>query len=301
MTAILSKRVPQHMLPVLVPAFWLILSAAAHAAEPAFDKLLPAPACADGWVMDGKVQLFDRDSLFDRINGEAELYLPYGFERLAYARYESAKDPKVAVDADVYVMGSPLDAFGIYASYRRKDAAEAGIGVEGTVTPSQLLFYQDRYLVRLQVTGATTLGQEVFRACGTAVAGRLPKPAGPPPEIEALRVPGVIAKSERYISQSLLGYEFFTRGFIADAALDSGQVQVFLVPERTPDAARLALAQYRSYLKAPGTGVLESVDPLYGGVVVEQEGRYLIGVVRAKDARQAKQLIGQVRGRLGRK
>ncbi|MEK6744196.1 MAG: DUF6599 family protein [Nitrospirota bacterium] len=301
------------MLPsnIIVIAFLLSLialtpgQAAGHPAEMA----LPGQACAEGWVMDGKAALFDKDGLFDRINGESELYFPYGFEVLAYGRYENRKDRSIAIDADVYVMGSLLDAFGMFANYRRKDAADAGVGAEGTITPSQLLFYQDRYLVRLQVTGATTLSPDVFLACARAIARNLPENRGRPNELDAFMVPAVVKKTERYIAQSLLGYDFFHAGLIADAIVNGAQLQVFLVPERTPDAARKTIDRYRAYLAGSGSDgrvtetkgriLLEAADPLYGTVLVEQAGRHLIGALRVKDATAAKQLIEQLRTRVG--
>jgi len=272
--------------------------------------LLPAPACADGWVLDGKATLYDKDSLFDRINGESELYFPYGFTQLAYGRYESRKDPKVALDADVYAMGSLLDAFGMYANYRRKDSASAPVGADAVLSSSQLLFYQDRYFVRLQVTGATTVDEAVLLACGRSISQKLPKGTVIPKELDAFAVPAVVKKTERYIASSLLGYEFFRRGLIADAVLGKDEAQVFLVPETNADAARAAFDRYHGYLKTGNTGVqvsgssgrmsLEAVDPLYGNVVVQQSGRYLAGAVRVKDRAAAKQLVGQVLARAGR-
>ena len=240
---------------IIVIAFLLSLTAATpgQAAGHRAEKALPGQACAEGWVLDGKVALFDKDGLFDRINGESELYFPYGFEVLAYGRYENKKDAKVAVDADVYAMGSLLDAFGMFANYRRKDAADAGVGAEGTITPSQLLFYQDRYLVRLQVTGATTLPPDVLLACARAIAKNLPANTVRPKELDALAVPAVVKKSERYIAQSLLGYEFFHRGLIADAVVNGAPVQVFLVPEQSREAARTTFDRYRAYLAGSGS------------------------------------------------
>ena len=294
---------------IIALLFSLSASTPGQAAGPAAEKALPGQACAEGWVMDGKVTLFDKDGLFDRVNGESELYFPYGFEVLAYGRYENKKDPKIAIDADVYTMGSLLDAFGMFANYRRKDADDAGVGAEGTVTPSQLLFYQDRYLVRLQVTGATTLSPDVFLACARAISRNLPGNRGRPKELDAFLVPAVVKKSERYIAQSLLGYDFFRAGLIADALVNGVLVQVFLVPERTPEAARRARDQYRAYLKqsgsdarvteAQGRTLLEATDPLYGTVLVEQAGRHLIGAARVKDVLAAKQLIEQLRSRVG--
>jgi hypothetical protein len=287
----------------------LIASTPGRAAGPTAENMLPAQTCAEGWVMDGKVSLYDKEGLFDRINGESELYFPYGFEVLAYARYENKKDRSIAVDADVYTMGSLLDAFGMFANYRRKDANEAGIGVEGTLTPSQLLFYQDRYFVRLQVTGAATVDQAVLLTCAGAIAKNLPPNRGRPKELDALAVPAVVKKSERYVAQSLLGYDFFHAGLIADALLNGILVQVFLVPERSRDDACKSFDQYRAHLSTSGSNVrvteaqgrflLEAVDPLYGMVLVEQVGRHLVGAVRVKDGVAARQLIDQLRARVG--
>jgi hypothetical protein len=275
------------------------------AVEGTIEKVFPAPACAEGWVMQEKATLYNKETLFDRIDGEAELYFPYGFELLASARYQSSRNPKIAVDADVYRMGSLLDAFGIYANYRRKEDAVVPIGAEGMASSSQLFFYQERYFVRLQATGTTSLGPDIFLACASAISQNLPRNAVRPKELEAFVIPGVVPKSERYIAQSLLGYDFFRRGLIADAMLNGEQMQIFLVPEDSREAAAKVFDRYRSYLQTSGkdiqvTGMpdrnsLDAFDPLYGNVYVEQEGRFIIGAIRAKSTSAEKQLVGQLR------
>ncbi len=218
------------------------------AVEISMERFFPESACADGWILDGKVAIFDKDTLFDRINGESELFFPYGFQKLAYARYENKQNPKVALDIDVYRMGSLIDAFGIFANYRRKDDADMPIGAEGTISSSQVFFYQDQYFVRLQVTGAVSAPHAVLKNCALAISQNLPHPAARPAELEAFRIPAVVKKSERYVAQSLLGYDFFRRGLIADAKAKDETIQVFVVLESSSDAALKALDQYRSYL-----------------------------------------------------
>jgi hypothetical protein len=273
------------------------------------ENLLPPRGCAQGWTLKDKAALFDKDTLFDHINGEAELYFPYGFDMLATATYMNRKNTEVWIVADVYRMASLLDAFGIYSNYRKADAAGVTVGAEGFVSSSQLMFYQDRYFVRLQVTGATSLEQDVFLACARSVSKKLPFNASPAGELEHLKIPGIVPKTERYIAKSLLGYAFFRRGIIADALLKGERVQVFLVPEDSVSAAREVFDRYRSYLEAEGKDIrlqekpdhvsIEAVDPLYGGVFVEQSGRYIIGVVRLKEPSSATKLIEQLRERLG--
>jgi hypothetical protein len=290
--------------------FVLTISTPVHvfAAEDSIINILPTPGFAPDWVMQDRVTLYNSDTLFDHIDGEAELYFPYGFDMLATATYLNKKDPEVWVVVDVYRMDSLLNAFGIYSNYRKADAAGVVIGTEGFVSSSQLMFYQDRYFVSIQVTGATSLEQELFLACGRIVSRNLPPNAGRPRELEVLAgIPGVVTKSERYLGQSLLGYAFFRRGMIADVMIGGERVQIFVVFENSPDAARKAFDDYRSYLKAEGqemnvTGTtdlisLTAVDPLYRGVFVEQSGPYLIGAIRMKKASAAKPIVEQLRER----
>jgi len=296
----------------LLILMWLLYAPiAGYAVETDIAKALPAPACIEDWPMDGKAALFDKESLFDHINGESELYFPYGFELLAFARYVNRHNPQAAFDADIYKMGSLLDAFGMYANYRRKDDTDINVGAEGTASSSQLLFYQDRYFVRLQASGTPNPGPDVFLACARTISEKLPRNTGRPKELDAFTIPAIERKSIRYIAQSLLGYEFFRKGIVADAILNDEPFQVFLVLENSREAARKAFDQYGEYLKTsdknaqiakmPHQISLKARDPLYGNVVVEQAGQYIFGAVRVKDTSGAQQLIEKLRKRIAGK
>lgn len=288
----------------------LCLSLPAFAADPAIETLLPAQSCTDGWVMEDKPVLYTKDNLFDYINGEAELYFPYGFEVLATARYVNAKNPAVSLVMDVYKMGSLTHAFGMYANYRRSDDDSVNAGADAVISPSQMLMYQDRYYVRLQASGAPEIEKNIFLACAQALSKNLPQTLSRPKELDVFKISAVIPNSERYIAQSLLGYAFFRHGYMADATVNSEQVQVFMVPEASQEAARKAFDQYRTYLKESGTEArttetadrisLIATDPLYGGVAVQQAGRYLTGAVRLKNPDAAKQLLDELGSPLSR-
>lgn len=273
-------------------------------------SILPAGGCAAGWVMDDKPALFTVETLFDHINGEAELYFPYGFDALATARYVKKDAPGSELMADVYRMGSLLDAFGIWSNYRKADTPGCAVGADCALSSSQMLFYQDRYFVRLQATGTPTPGQDVFLACGRALSRNLPAGKGRPGELELFHVHGVVPKTERYLPQSVLGYPFFRRGMTAEANLNGELAQVFVVFEDSAAAARKVFDQYLASLKEAGLEAkrsgkegwssLEGNDPLYGKVIVEQWDRYLIGAIRLKDAAAAKPVIEALRKRASR-
>jgi hypothetical protein len=298
------------ILAVIRAALLLSLAFATPSATAASDSLLsalPAGGFAVGWVMDEKPALFTEDTLFDHINGEAELYFPYGFDSLATARYvkKGAADTGIAID--VYRMGSLLNAFGIWSNYRKAETPVCAVGAECVLSVSQMLFYQDRYFVKVQATGSAVPPHDVFLACGNAVSRSLPAGKGRPGETDLLRVRGVVPKTDRYVPQSLLGYPFFRRGLTAGATPGGEQTQLFVVIEESPAGARKAFDQYLASLKEAGREVhrtgtgdrvsLEGADPLYGKVIAEQSGRYLVGAIRLKDAAAVKPIIEEMKAR----
>jgi hypothetical protein len=280
----------------------------AGVAQPSIKDVLPAQGFAEEWTIDGKVEHYDKDTLFNHINGEAELYFPYGFDVLASANYIHKKNQDLSIVADVYRMASVLDAFGIYSNYRRPNNSWVAIGAEGFVSPSQLMFYQDRYFVRLQVSGETNLPKDLLLTCARAISKNLPAGSGQPRELEVLKIPALVQKSERYLAQSLLGYAFFRRGLIADAAVKDEKMQIIAIREDTPADARRTFDQYHTYLKAEAQSIeltesatqrmVMAVDPLYGDVQVMQSDRYVIGTVRVKNNALAKQILEQLRRRI---
>jgi hypothetical protein len=273
----------------LLPALFLLtlLVPSGSQAGGDMEELLPPVSCGAGWKMEGKPLFYDRDTLSDRIDGEAELYFPYGFDRMAASRYASEKNLAAGIDVEIYRMGSLLDAFGMYANYRQKEGSTLRVGAESNLSPSQLFFYQGRLFVHIQVTGADDAGTEAVAKCGLAVASRLAGAKNGPPELSALDRPEVVKGSERYLPQSLLGYDFLNKGFMADAVVGGKNLQVFLLLATTAESASAAFDRYRSQVtqgKAGGggkdTAVLEGVDPLYGPVMVMRKGGCLAGALK---------------------
>jgi hypothetical protein len=273
--------------PLLAPLFLatLLVPFCARAGDN-MEELLPPVSCGSGWKMEGKPFFYDRDTLSGRIDGEAELYFPYGFERMAAARYASGKKPEAGIDVEIFRMGSLLDAFGMFANYRQKEGSTLGVGAESNLSPSQIFLYQGRHFVHIQVTGADDAGS-ALADCGRAVASRLPGAKNGPPELTALDRPEVVKGSERYLPQSLLGYDFLNKGITADAVVGGTNLQVFLLLGTSAESASAAFDRYRSQVPQgkvePGgkeVAILEGVDPLYGPVMVLRKGGCLAGALK---------------------
>jgi len=278
------------------------------AADTSIENLLPSPGFSEGWVMEGKVNSYTKDTLYEYIDGESELYFPYGFEIVGSALYMKVSNPNIALVADVFKMGSLLDAFGIYSNYRMPYAEKVKIGSEGFVTQSQLMFYKDRYFVRLAASGTLTLERIVFIACAEAIAKNLPGGSSRPKELELLKIPDVIPQTEKYIAQSVLGYAFFRKGLIADATFNGEPLRVFVILDESVKASGHTFDQYTGYLKESGVqpqiskdtrGItLITQDPLYKGVIMRQSGSYLLGAINLKDPVKGASLIDRLQSHI---
>ena len=92
---------------------------------------MPASGFSPGWALEGPIKKYTGEDLFEYINGEAELYLQFGFKILTAGLYLKEGNEKLGITADVYEMGSDLEAFGIYANYRKPEAESIKAGTEG--------------------------------------------------------------------------------------------------------------------------------------------------------------------------
>jgi hypothetical protein len=272
------------------------------------EKLLPATGFAEGWVMKEKIDTYTEKDLYKYINGEAELYYPYGFKALATAVYVRSDNPEVGIIADIYEMGSPIDAFGVYSRYRDPDEEQISIGAEGFVNESQLLFSKNRYFVRLSPSGTVTMERSVFIACAHSIAEKIPGDSSILKVLDILKIPDIIQKTETYIVQGVLGYAFFKKGLTADAKLDGNVIRVFVVMEDSSESSRKAFDEYNVYLEKSGAEFSVSKDntfptiiardPLYKGLALMHAGKYLVGAAKLTDPASAVPIIKKIQSRI---
>ncbi len=296
------------VLSILCLFYLSLVSTFAVAAEDQEKRMLPASGFSPGWALAGPIKKFTGEDLFEYINGEAELYLQFGFKILTAGLYVKDGNQDLGIAADVYEMGSDLEAFGIYANYRKREADPVKVGTEGFVSPSQLMFCQGRYFVQLNASGAVRQDRAVFLNLAGMISRNLPASSKSPPELTLLKIPALIPKTEKYVPQSVLGYPFFKKGLTAQALLDGRPVRIFVLLEDSMEGARHTAQAYEKALKEKGVALkkeAESVpeilcaqDPLYGGVCLQPAGKYVLGVVDLRDPAQGLPLIRQLRDQI---
>ena len=278
------------------------------AAEKPPEGLLPT-SCAPGWAMEGKAATYTPENLYRYINGEAELYLPYGFKRAAAVRYIKAATPsggpqENGLVVNIFEMGSPLDAFGIYSNYRSSTLPQMKVGVEGFLDETEVMFYQDRYFVQIETSGTLTQDAGLFQSCAETVSGNLPEGREKPRELELLKVAGAVVLTEKYYPRGLLGYGFFGKGLTIEVTIKGKPAKALVMLAGSEEATRRIFDEYVKYLKEAkvvpqisrdkkGTS-LQVIDPLFKGTALHQSGPFVVGIVGLKKPHEGNGIVGQL-------
>lgn len=101
------------------------------------------------FVQRGPTEIYNRDNIFDYINGEAEAYLPLGFRLLYIGHYRKPGTDKMML-VDAYDMGALTGAREVFDLYSRKGGVKIeGLGSAGWTDNSIILFCRDRYFFRV--------------------------------------------------------------------------------------------------------------------------------------------------------
>ena len=136
------------------------------------------PSEIDGWTWDKEAKAFDRKTLFNHIDGAAEVYLAYNFQQASVRRY--IKTGQADIVAEVYIMGSSEDAFGVF-SLERQDP-EVGIGQGSEFGGGLLRFWKGRYFVSVLGEGEGKEIEAAVLSFGRQLESSI-KETGQPPRI----------------------------------------------------------------------------------------------------------------------
>jgi len=288
------------------------------------ESLIPKRDILEGWTLIEGPRTFTKKTLFEHINGQAELFFKYGFQKSVFAIYQDLKSPESQIEMDIYDMGNVLQAFGIFSRFRNEDRP-GGIGLDSSVDDHSAFFYKGKYFIMLY---ATEPNPDLLRQFSRLSSLKISDSSPPPKEIGYFPKSGLKPGSIQYIPEGLLGHQFLNRGFqgtyleedeakvkaeakakvevkVEDkdkTKTEDKEFHLFLAIFKDSQGAMRALKVYKDDLFKKrkvfsgsiiefGTRALKGEDPYQGKVIVLQKGFYLLGVVGFKKEENAENLL----------
>lgn len=270
------------------------------------------PAEAAGWKWDGKEMKYDPKSVFEYMNGAAELYLAYGFQNLRVRRFEKSNQPPITLE--LYDMASSENAYGVF-SFERQDEP-VGIGQGSEFGGGLLRFWKGKYFVSIYTDGGGAEVESTIVTIGRTTADLIQE-MGSEPKLVSL-IPGkgfgLVDRSVRYLkSHILLNQRFFiahqnilnlsqrTEAVLAQYTREKQKTHLLLI--RYPNVKE-AKDAYRSFIGAylPGAGGkdrLKIEDQKW--TMARERGEFVIIVFGSPAAADAEALLKATEERLVRK
>ena len=237
-----------------------------------------------GWALMERPRVFTKKTLFEHINGQAELFFKYGFRQCTSAVFRERKSPENQIDADIYDMGNTLGAFGIFSRLRTEERP-GGFGLDSTLDERSALFYQGKYFVMLY---ATEENLAVLKQLATQISSKISDPSPPPRELSYFPKAGLKAGSIQYFSEGLLGLQFLGGGFRGTYQNGEKNYHLFLAVFKKSQDVQRAFDAFKDYLTQKGkmtprvttefgSKTLRGESPYQGQIIVLQKGPYLLG------------------------
>jgi hypothetical protein len=248
----------------------------------------PAAQAADlkfpsvsGWKQVGEIQTFNPNTLYEYINGGADLYLAYDFEELKVAEYQNSK--KASVTVDVYRHRTPTHAFGVYSQERVPGANFIDVGIQGYQERHALNFLSGNTYVKITGYDIEPEDQTTLPAFAKAVAGNLGEKGAFPSILTAFPAEGKIRNSEKFIARKFLGYPFLHSAFSAEYDVSGRNFRLFIIEGKDPADCRDMVEKYLSQLgikdKPVAEGQYTLSDAYHGEIELRWRGVRIWGIM----------------------
>ena len=269
--------------PSAVAVLLLLALLQAGAVAGGLTDSLPPSGLAEGWSRQGEARSFTPAKLYEYIDGAADLFLSYGLKEMAAATYAKDGAPDRLITVDIYDMGAPLHAYGIFAT-ERPARGVSSFGAEGYVSDGLVAFAKGRYYVKIAVMESDDVAQG--RLLGEQVAKRFPGSWGLPAEFKRLPARGRVAGSERYVRKDALGHRGLTDVISAEYRVGTTLTAVHIADLTTAAQAKQSWQKLREFEQRAGAGVtaiagvgeecFAARDASYGEFAAARKGRFVV-------------------------
>jgi len=231
-----------------------LVSAGCGNQSPALPAIFPGANVVGGWQPSEEVRTYNRETIFDLVDGQADAFFAYGFEQVAVRSYQNASGTVLRVEA--WQLATPADAYGLFTANRAGTPIAVGNG--GDTDPGRrLAFWKDRYFVSANATG--DIPDADLRAFAQAIVSALPAGGEQPAVVGKLPIDRLTERNVIFFHQELsiqdrlwlggeniLGLSHDTGGVLAQYDLGGTPVQLLLVQYPDAKAAAAGLAALKS-------------------------------------------------------
>ena len=248
------------------------------------------PKIVGKWEARDHDEFYNRNTLYEYINGGAELYLTYDFNQVFVRRYLGPGNSEIVLD--IYDMGLSSDAFGIFSIEREDDAI--GIGQDSEYGGGLLRLWKDRFFISIMATGDEQIARPIMLKLAQNVDHVIDVEGPKPALLQSLPGEGLDEKRIKYFhTAAILNRQYFlaeknilklnkhTDCILANYKKNDSSAVVLLVEHQNDALAKDAygtfLEFYMPEAKESGIALVENKT----WAMIKRDGNILILVLEA--------------------
>lgn len=247
------------------------------------------------------VESYNPETLSDKIDGKAELYLASGFQEMACRSFAAGDAGQARVEAFLYAMESPKDAFAVFSGQRRPGADQLSLTANAYATENAVFLTRDRFYIELVADHASPEIRPALESLAQALLTAMPRENSQTADADLFPAEGLHKDSMRLAVSDALGMEGLANVYTADYTLKNGEAGAFLAVRESADEARAQAEAYAKFLAANGFKKINPDGAPAGGTVMAMDnmvqvvmakGRVLTGVHDSTNQEAALELAG---------
>ena len=239
------------------------------------------------------VDVYGPENVHQKIDGRDQTYLNFGLVAMANVIFENA-DGSDGADVEIYDMGRPEHALGVFAQQHRTPNTEyADInGAEAVNLQTQLVCWVSRFYIkvdRLDRGAAKEDGGALLVELARQAIEVAPESVSAVELVSPLPQDGMAAHSAGFTHAAFLGSDALADVKHAEYEADGQPVELFLLSPGDPAAALEAVAEAEGEteeLEVEGGIGLRFVRPWVGTIAMVRAGDFIVGAIdpREEDA-----------------
>ncbi len=221
----------------------------------------------DGFSSEGSVEAYTPDTLFEYIDGGADLFLGFDFVKLYSQRYKDQNGGEITVD--IYIHDNLPNGFGIYTAEKPDECNLVKIGTEGYYEEGILNFFQGPVYVKLSSFDLGKNEKEKLMELAGEISSNIPHKKVYPYIFSKFPTQNKIKGSEKYTNLNFMGHSFLNKAYSAKYSVKEKIKRLFVIKTGSSLESEKILSEYIGFIKNKnGTitkigNVIRFTDPYY--------------------------------------
>lgn len=242
------------------------------------------------------IQTYVGDSLYEYIDGGAELYHQYNFVDVSTVEL---KYNEIEIIVDIYRFDNSVNAFGLFSvqrpPYNPADSSTLTYGIESYTSPTSIDFVKGIYVAKLVGFDDVPETMSALKMVAGQLVRLIPGTDQKPEAFALFPEQNAITQSEKYYAANFLEYAFLNDFYTRDYRIDGDTVTLFLTNDASGEKfdqwikqvnlTEAGMKMLKDLLYKPGRSFI-SDDSYYGLIVAGSIDSELAGILNFKETQK---------------